>query len=205
MPASVIVFLDYQNVYNCAREEFGLLGNPTRFGTVDPLRFAERIVARHPDDTKLVGVRVYRGLPDSGRQPEAYGASLRQREAHLRAGRGLVVFRQRVLRYPADWPASKPEEKGVDVELAVDFVTMAANGAYDIGVIASVDTDLVPALEAVANMPGPYPRCEVAAWHSAGRHSRRLHVKGRKMWCHWMDETDFDAVRDDTDYNLPVR
>jgi hypothetical protein len=52
----------------------------------------------------------------------------------------------------------REEEKGIDVALAIDFVTMAVRGEYDVGVIMSTDTDLKPALEAVAQMRGsPYP------------------------------------------------
>jgi uncharacterized LabA/DUF88 family protein len=39
-------------------------------------------------------------------------------------------------------------EKGVDVRLAVDIVTMAQAKKYDIGIIISSDTDLIPAIQA---------------------------------------------------------
>ena len=35
--ARAIVFLDYQNVYNGAREAFDLRGDPSRYGQVGPL------------------------------------------------------------------------------------------------------------------------------------------------------------------------
>lgn len=38
-------------------------------------------------------------------------------------------------------------EKGVDVRLAVDIVTMAQARAFDIGVVISSDTDLIPAIQ----------------------------------------------------------
>jgi hypothetical protein len=200
--ARVVVFLDYQNVYKGAREEFGLLGDPSRHGQIDPLNLSELIVAKHPDDTRLEAVRVYRGRPDSTKQPEAYAANMRQAAAQERRGRGLVTFVTRALRYPEDWPRSPAQEKGIDVALAVDFVMMAARDQYDVGVLMSTDTDLVPALEAVAGLPTyPHPRCEVAAWTLPGSHSRRLHVRGRRLWCHQLGPDDFDAVRDDTDYN----
>ena len=71
----------------------------------------------------------------------------------------------RDLRYPPDWPRRPAQEKGIDVALAVDFVMMAARGEYDVGILFSSDTDLVPALEAViALRPDDPPACEVAAW-----------------------------------------
>jgi NYN domain len=58
-----------------------------------------------------------------------------------------VTVVQRPLRYPKAWPAEKAQEKGVDVALAVDFVVMAVTRVYDVGILVSTDTDLVPALE----------------------------------------------------------
>jgi NYN domain len=108
------------------------------------------------------------------------------------------------LRYPRNWPQQKEEEKGIDVALAIDFVTMAVRGEYDVGVIMSTDTDLKPALEAVAEMGGnPYPRAEVAAWSTLEQHSRRLSIPGRRLWCHWLDEADYRSVADPTDYTRP--
>ena len=39
-------------------------------------------------------------------------------------------------------------EKGVDVRLAVDILTMAQGKKYDIGLVISSDTDLIPAIQA---------------------------------------------------------
>lgn len=50
----------------------------------------------------------------------------------------------RDLRYPAGWPAQPAQEKGIDVALAVDVVMMAARREFDVGVLFSSDTDLVP-------------------------------------------------------------
>ena len=55
----------------------------------------------------------------------------------------------RALRYPPDWSAALAQEKGVDVALAVDFVKLAIEGEYDVGVMMSTDNDLLPALEVV--------------------------------------------------------
>lgn len=41
-------------------------------------------------------------------------------------------------------------EKGVDVRLAVDIVTMAQERQYDVGIVISSDTDLIPAMQQAA-------------------------------------------------------
>lgn len=79
---------------------------------------------------------------------------------------------------------------------------MAVRGDYDVGVILSTDTDLKPALEAVISLGGN-PRCEVAAFTNPTGYSRRLSVKGTRIWCHWLDEVEYQAVADSTDYNIP--
>ena len=41
---------------------------------------------------------------------------------------------------------------------------MAIDGKYDVGIIFSTDTDLLPALEDVLARYSSYPRAETAAW-----------------------------------------
>lgn len=198
----VIVFLDYQNVYHAAREAFHLWHAPPQDGQIDPLGLGELIASRSPFDRELVQVRVYRGQPDSTKDPKGYGACSRQ--VMVWRSKPKVKVITRTLRYPSDWPQGKAEEKGVDVALAVDFVLMAVRGEYDVGIIMSTDTDLKPALEAVLALGGnPFPRCELAAWSAPQGHSRRLSVPGRQIWCHWLTEADYRSVADPRDYGRP--
>lgn len=95
-------------------------------------------------------------------------------------------------------PGEKPEEKGIDVSIAVDFVLMAAQKEYDVGVLMSADTDLKPALEAVVSLGSA--RVEVAAWSNQYGHSKRLAIKSTRIWCHWLDRGDYTAVLDRRDY-----
>ena len=159
---------------------------------------AERLATRSKD-RELLQVRVYRGRQDATREPRGYAANLRQSSRWQAHPSVKVIWR--TLRYPRDWPQEPAEEKGVDVALAIDFVMMAVRGEYDVGVLMSTDTDLKPALEAVAGLVGhPYPRCEVAAWSARDQHSRRLSISGHRLWCHWLGEDDYRSVADATDY-----
>ena len=106
------------------------------------------------------------------------------------------------LRCPYDFPASDPEEKGIDVQLAVDLVTHAISGYFDIGIVFSTDTDLQPALEWVARRPDRIPRVELAAW-SSSTSNRRIHVDApTNTWCHWFDYSAYQEVSDPTDYTI---
>lgn len=96
-------------------------------------------------------MRVYRGPPDARLQPQANAANQAQTAwlaAYLRPD-DLIVSR-RPLRYPRGWPkaSGSPQEKGVDVALAVDLLRLTYQGAYDVCIVCSHDTDLAPALDA---------------------------------------------------------
>src|SRR6266516_16387 len=200
MARRTVLFLDYQNVYKGARETFHERWEASLYGQIDPMKLGRLLVERNPgrDGRQLTGVHIYRGQPDSSKDPKGYGANLRQCATWERAGANVIT---RTLRYPAGWPAEKAEEKGIDVALAMDFHAMAVGGEYDVGILMSTDTDLKPALEAVIALGGsPFPRCEVAAWSSPDRHCRRLSIQKAKLWCHWLGLDDYRAVADPTDY-----
>lgn len=95
-------------------------------------------------------------------------------------------------------PDGSLEEKGIDVSLAVDLVSGAVDGAFDVGVVVSTDTDLLPALEFVIARPSLHVSVEVAAWKD---HSNApLSVKGQHVWCHRLTAEDYHSVKDKTVY-----
>ena len=202
----VVVFLDWQNVYKGARETYCAFGAPHWQGQVDPVALGEHLAADSPFDRELHEVRIYRGQPDGKLDPRGYAASRRQHAAWQRSP--LVTLITRPLRYPRGWPVTsapgeRPQEKGIDVALALDFALMAVRGEYDVGILMSTDTDMKPALEAVAGMShSPGPRAEVASWSIAGRHNRRLAIPSRNLYCHWIDKGAYDRIADSTDYSV---
>jgi len=202
----VVVFLDWQNVYKGAREAFCTYGAPHWQGQVDPVALAEHLAADSPFDRVLHEVRIYRGQPDGTRDPKGYAASRRQHAAWSRSP--LVTLVNRPLRYPHGWPSAcapgeRPQEKGIDVALALDYTLMAFRGEYDVGILMSTDTDMKPALEAVASMRrSPGPRAEVASWSAAGRHNRRLAIPSRNLYCHWIEEDVYNQMADATNYSV---
>lgn len=205
-PPRLVVFLDYQNVYKGARECFHDRSAPHFNGQVDPIKLGEYLAADSNPARNLIQVRIYRGLPDAALDPKGYSASSRQNDIWRQDKR--VVVKPRPLSYPRGWPKAhkpgeKPREKGIDVQLALDFVMIAVRGEYDVGILMSTDTDLKPALEEVTRLgiATTYPRAELAAWSAPDMHSRRLSIATAKLWCHWLDKRVYDLVRDDTDYS----
>ena len=195
----LVLFIDAQNFYNGARRAFSASEDSHVFGQFQPVGIGSLICSRglHSTTRSLEEVRVYTGRPDASKEPETYAAHMKQCMAWNRAGATVIA---RPLRYPPDWPRSKAQQKGVDVALAIEFVAYAIEGKYDVGVIASTDTDLIPALEFVRRFAAQR-RVEVAAWTSP-RSRSRLSIPRSSIWCHWLDRTDYDSVADVTDYNI---
>jgi uncharacterized LabA/DUF88 family protein len=205
MTDRLMLFVDYQNVYRGARDCFHPEPSVHHVaGQVVPVLVGEHIVATDSPDRELVGVRVYRGLPEATRDSHGNAACTRQIEAWSTDPRVTVITRP--LRYPRGWPdrcrpGEKPQEKGVDVALAVDFVRMALEDQYDVGVLMSTDTDLKPALETVVNFTEK--RVEVAAWGGGRRYDQRLTINGVRLWCHWLRREVYQKVCDLTNYSRP--
>lgn len=198
----VVLFVDYENMHRCAVHAFNLTN-----GHFWPWQPGELLVNRRntrvPNVPCLLSqVRVYRGLPDSRRQPKANAANQAQTAAWEKSAitpAGIAIFR-RPLKYPMDWPKGNgnPQEKGVDVALAVDLVQMTYQDAFDVGIVCSHDTDLSPALDAVARASTSRVHLEVASWSPM----KRISYSGQpgKPWCHHLNKQDFDAVRDPSSY-----
>lgn len=98
-----------------------------------------------------------------------------------------VIRRQ--LRYREGLP---PEEKGIDVALAVDLVHLAFRKQYDTLVVFSGDTDLLPALELVVSLR--LGHVEVVSW--SGAKPLRF-PRSHLPWCHFLGPDDWRAVAED--------
>lgn len=203
----VAVFIDYENTRFTARDVFG---DPTRdpytFGHVLPLRLGLMLkqLGESVDPTReLISVMVYRGRPGPKGGHRAQAGSARQFAAW--EAQPLVTVRSRPLRYqPTEWSLGKPirwraEEKGIDVMMALDIALGARDDIYDVAVVVSADSDLVPAIE-IALAAGK--RVETAMWWSPAQRHRRMKMPGRRLWNHALDASRFAQVRDDTDYTI---
>ena len=201
----VAVFIDYQNVYHGARAVFGSPStDPPTVGHVKPLRLGQLLtdLGKKVDPSReLTEVTVYRGRPGAKSHPNLQSAFARQVAAWERTPR--VTVRTRPLRYqPIAWSSGTPsewraEEKGIDVLIALDIALGALDDRYDIAVLVSADTDLVPAIE-VALDAGR--RVETATWVGPVSRQWPLRVPTRSLWNHRLDERLFGYVRDDTNY-----
>jgi len=193
----VVVFVDYQNTYRSARDAFHDHSfDPHWLGQIHPMAFGLLLVRLSGDPERaLTQVRMYGGLPSNQHDPRGYAAARRQIAAWEKLPQTHVTTRS--LRYPRDYPREKPEEKGIEVRIALDFYAMAVRNEYDVGILMSGDTDLLPALEEVEAM-AEGPSTEVAAWSPL---QRRLHVKGSRTLCIRVDEDHCRTIQDNRDCN----
>jgi hypothetical protein len=151
-------------------------------------------------DRVLTEVRVYRGLPSNEHDQKGYNAARRQVMLWEKQERVRPITRPLNYRDPR-----APREKGIDVAIAVDFAMMAVRKEYDVGILFSGDTDLLPALEAVASMPADErPEIEVATWLGENAsNTRQLRLGpnfGGGPICNLLRLEDYEHVRDNTDY-----
>ncbi len=202
MVQRVVVFIDYQNVYQGAREAFGYSRRDWRWhGQIWPREVGELIANNSKlsqSERKLEHVRVYRGVPSHAQLPTARRAARSQMEAWLRDP--LVEVRPHTLKpsFDRDGNISGLREKGVDVNLAVDFVDGAHKGEFEVGVIFSTDTDFFSALDKARELG---VIVETACWWIKGHWARELGQKLKpRVWNHRLDREAYDAVRDLTDY-----
>lgn len=215
-PKRVVVFCDWQNIYRRAREAiFSDPSSPSEVGQVVPIDLGEVLAGRGPEgeERELHQVRIYRGMPKQERDARGYAAA-RSQHSTWGTNRKVELIPGKI-QYPDDWSPGKrdgdqPREKGVDVSLAIDLVTMSIENEYDIAVVFSCDNDLLPAVEFVADRHArdvSLPRVEVAAWKGvrAARRPSRLNPPGRNVWCHWLTKEDYWGVEDTQRYPVPTR
>ncbi len=198
----VAVFIDYQNVYKRAREAFFDERGTEQwhvYGQVRPLAVG-LLLRGNAQDRDLVAVHIYRGLPSSKHDEKGYAAAQRQIAAWGNSG-DVVTAHHRPLNYR---DPSRPREKGIDVQLAVDFVMLVQSNEIDVGIVFSDDTDLDPAIEAVGQLRGP-GHGELASWYDPDRSGPRTVRSGdRRAYTHILGHAEYQHVRDLQDYRHPA-
>lgn len=195
----VAVFIDWQNCYRTAREAFGFTG-PGIPGNVRPLILARELAGdRVPGQAegRLVSLRIYSGQASQKHDPKTYAANRRQFQS-WRNSSDVVDVVTRTL----DYSLGRPREKGIDVKLAIDVVRMSLiNQEHDVAIVASADTDLLPALELIAEQRGA-ETIEVAAWRGPNWSPSPLALAGQTIRQHLLARDKYNRVEDTRDYNI---
>jgi uncharacterized LabA/DUF88 family protein len=156
---SVMVFFDGQNLYQHAKDAFG-----HHHSNYDPVKLHKAVCKAKGWRPTLV--RFYTGIPNAIESPmwTAYWANrvlaLKRAGVHVTT-RPLRYRRAAVIDHNGD-PVLEddgqpvvsvtPQEKGIDVRLALDLVSCARKRQFDIALIFSQDQDLQEVVQEIAEI-----------------------------------------------------
>lgn len=205
------VFIDGQNITIGARYAFG-------HGNMHPLLLGRALAG----DDELVEIRYATGIPDEDVDRDRFESERRRHDLMVSTD---VVVLERVLRYRWQWDIrdrdlpdpeehqgevrkarvksrNRGQEKGVDVWLALDAITMCTRADIDTVIIASADSDLDLIPDHLRMMPGHGDTKVVQA---------RVLPAGKRLWENdayddvvAIDEAIFEMAKDDFDYSRPI-
>lgn len=194
-----IAFVDGQNLFHAAKKAFGYT-----FPNYDARRLVERICA--DQGWTLAQVRFCTGVPDP--TDNAFWHHFWTHKLAQMGRTGVLVY-SRALRYHnqsiklpdgTEHTVLVGREKGIDVRLALDLVTLAIDGHYDVGLILSQDQDLSEAVEDVkliARQKGQWVRMASAyPWSPTSTNKRGI---DKTDWIR-IDKATYDACIDRRDY-----
>ena len=143
-----VVFVDGQNLFHAAREAFGYT-----YPSYDVQALARQVC--NGQGWRLVQVRFYTGIPDSGDNPRWHFFWTHKLASMGR--QGVVVYsrplryRKRTVSLPDGTQHSllTGEEKGIDVRIALDVIALAHRREYDVALVMSQDQDLSEVAEEI--------------------------------------------------------
>ena len=197
---NAVAFFDGQNLYHHAKNAFG-----HHHPNYDPIKLHEAVCGAHEGWTNQ-GVRFYTGTPSILKDPHWHGYWTNRLLAMRRSG---VLVTHRPLRYYETMIVDEngnektietPQEKGIDVRLALDVVRMARNNQFDVAVVFSQDNDLSEVAEEIRDISRTQQRWIkiVSAFPSGPNATAKRGIEGAD-WFH-MDQDFYDKCLDPRDY-----
>ena len=180
-----VALIDGMNIFNLAKRAFGY-----HYPNYDPAKLAKVICAQQR--LTLVETRFYTGVPSRTIDSPRY--YFWENKTHAMEADGVHVY-TRTIRYSGP----RPQEKGIDIRIALDAVMLALENIYDTLIIFSTDqdfTELKPAIISIAKQQDRLIRLK-CAYPSSQQHKIRG-IKGMD----WIpiDKTTYDASVDPRDY-----
>jgi len=194
-----LVFFDGQNLFYAAKNAFG-----HRYPNFDPKALAERVCRNQ--NWQLVQTRFYTGYPSADDDPfwnhfwRAKMLQLTRDQVHVFSR--PLRYRLQTLRLAdgTTQSAAVGQEKGVDVRLAIDVISLAHQNAFDVALIFSQDQDLSEVADEIRLIAGLQKRWMKIA--SAFPVSPVPHNKRGIKGTDWIkiDRATYDACLDARDY-----
>jgi uncharacterized LabA/DUF88 family protein len=202
------VVIDYQNIHLTAHGRFCPNGEPVHECLIHPLYLANQILLARQASRRLASVdsepaslatvSVFRGLPSNSHSPSSYRRNQAQKSEWTKDRRVLVTYRP--LRYSYDAAGVlRVQEKGIDVQVALEVLRLTQGGRYGLVILAAHDTDQEPTLEyalELENVRDSRVLIETAGWHQC----KRLRAASGPVWHTVLDRGCFDRSIDRKSY-----
>lgn len=200
-------FIDGQNLYRHAKAAFG-----HHYPNYDPIKLHNAVCGENGWES--FGVRFYTGVPSAAKDPMWHGFWSNRLLAMRRAG---ILVTTRPLRYRnvevvlADGSTllnedgslhvvETPQEKGIDVRLALDVIRLALGNQYDVAVIYSQDQDLAEVVAEIKEISRMQNRwVKVACAFPSGPRASASRGIDKTDW-YRMEEAFYNACLDPRGY-----
>ena len=143
-----VAFFDGQNLYRHAKEAFG-----HHHPNYDPQKLVDAICKEKGWQEQ--GIRFYTGTPAASKSALWHGYWSNRLLSMRRAG---ILVTNRPIRYHEKMVrlsdgtveiVETPQEKGIDIRIALDVVRLTLNNQLDVAIIFSQDQDLAEVVEEV--------------------------------------------------------
>ncbi|MCH8239943.1 MAG: NYN domain-containing protein [Proteobacteria bacterium] len=193
-----MAFFDGQNLYQHAMAAFGHY-HPN----YDPIKLHNAVCEANGWTPNLV--RFYTGVPDRS-ESQMWSAYWSNRVLAMKRA-GIVVttrpIRYRKEKFIVDGTSqihTTPQEKGIDVRIALDIVSLARKRQFNVAVIYSQDQDLAEVVQEVREISIEQDRwIGICCAFPVGPHATSNRGIDRTDWF-GMDQTFYDACLDPRDY-----
>ena len=195
---NAMAFFDGQNLYRHAKEAFGY-----HHPNYDPVALHKAVCAHFGLRRTLT--RFYTGVPDRehGGVWADYWSNrvLAMKRAGIHVTTRPIRYRDKIVfdENGNETLSTVPQEKGIDVRIALDMLLLAVKRQYDVAVLFSQDQDLnevVSDILQIATMDRPIKI--ISAFPDSINASSRRGVNGTQWFK--MDRQFYDACLDAKDY-----
>lgn len=202
-----MAFFDGQNLYRHAKDAFGYY-HPN----YDPSKLHKAVCAQFGWRATLT--RFYTGVPSNAESPmwAAYWSNrvLAMKRAGIHVTTRQIRYHKEVVRDDNGDPVinkdgskktvTSPHEKGIDVRLALDLVSLARKKQFDIALVFSQDQDLQEVVQEVAEIAAEQDRwVQVACAFPSSPTASSSRGVDKTQWFK-MDKVFYDQCLDPRDY-----
>ncbi|KPF79507.1 hypothetical protein IP78_08990 [Brevundimonas sp. AAP58] len=194
-----IAFFDGQNLFHCAKAAFGYT-----FPNFDPDALARAVCARM--GWSCEGVRFYTGIPDAVDNAfwnhfwVAKGAQMGRQG--VRVYTRPLRYRNKVVRLPDGTTHSylDGDEKGIDVRIALDVISLAHKREFDVALLFCRDQDLSEVADEIRTIAQEQRRwIKIASAYPYSPAVKSAKGINRTDWIQ-IDRAEYDTCLDSRDY-----